>query len=232
MRNIAKSMIGIGPKSRVPTMIRLSSQGHAPRSRSTTGGHAREQRALLDQERRQDPRSGEVPDEERQPMALRHEGASQGRQPIEADPCGGGDAGQRRPQQGAARSAARQRDEGVGRPGLSRPKDGDQGAGTRGHGPHQSPIPSPRRRGRDGAGEEPYEVEGPRQGRRILSASSSGCSASPSYATVDWPTCSSPAGICYTASPTRLQTAQHYPTAGRDASALLTQPTTPCAELP
>jgi IS5 family transposase len=56
----------------------------------------------FDQECRQGARSLDAPDEEGQPVVFRDEGAFRDRQPHQADPCGGGDAGQCCRQHGAA----------------------------------------------------------------------------------------------------------------------------------
>jgi IS5 family transposase len=63
---------------------------------------------------RQGRRSRDASNQERKPVVLRHEGAPWRRQPHQGNPRSGGDAGQCRRQHGAARSAARQRDPGVG----------------------------------------------------------------------------------------------------------------------
>jgi transposase, IS5 family len=62
--------------------------------------------AVLDQECRQGARSRDAPDQEGQSVVFRDEGAFRGRQPHQADPCGGGDAGHCRRQHGIARAAA------------------------------------------------------------------------------------------------------------------------------
>src|SRR5215469_13399148 len=59
-------------------------------------------------------RSGDASDQEGQPMVFWDEGAFRGRQPQQADPRGGGDAGQCRRQHGIARAVARAREAGVG----------------------------------------------------------------------------------------------------------------------
>src|SRR5262249_9643612 len=69
--------------------------------------------AVLDQERRQSPRSRDASDQERKPVVLWDEGAFRRRQPQQADPRGGGHAGHR--QHRAARFVARQRNPRVGR---------------------------------------------------------------------------------------------------------------------
>jgi hypothetical protein len=66
-------------------------------------------------------------DQEGQPMVFRDEGAFRDRQPNQADPCRGGDAGQCRRQHCIARAVAR-RDPRVGRSSLPRPAGGDPGA--------------------------------------------------------------------------------------------------------
>src|ERR1700756_4352627 len=61
-------------------------------AKGTEGGHRHDRRcddhqcAVLDQERQEGARSRNAPDEEGQPMVLRHEGAYPRRQPDQADP--------------------------------------------------------------------------------------------------------------------------------------------------
>src|SRR5215470_11316042 len=92
----------------------------APCRKGPEGGHRHDCRchdyqcAVLDQERRQGPRSRDASDKERQPVVFRHEGVFRGRQPQQADPRGGGDAGQRCRQHSAAPSVARERNPRVG----------------------------------------------------------------------------------------------------------------------
>jgi IS5 family transposase len=68
-------------------------------------------------------------------------------------------------QQGAARTAARQRDPRVGRPGLSRPARGDPALRPASTRLCQSALPSSRRGGRSRTGQEPHQIESAGQGR-------------------------------------------------------------------
>ena len=138
---------------------------------------------VLDQERRQGARSRDASDQEGQPVVLRHEGAYRRRQPDQADPRGGGDAGQCRRQQGAARAAARPRDPGVGRSGVSRPARGDPPQAPRGRGtsPTAAIAIAASSTRSSGPRTAPNRRCAPRSS--IRSGSSSGCSASPRCAT-------------------------------------------------
>ena len=81
--------------------------------------------AQLDQEPGTEARPGDAPDQEGQPVVLRYEGTRGCGQPDEAHSHGGGDARERRRCNGAAGVATRGRDEGMGRPGISRAERGD-----------------------------------------------------------------------------------------------------------
>src|SRR5215813_11783169 len=84
-----------------------------PGRKGPEGGHRHNRRcdhhqcALFDQECRQGARSADASDPEGKPVVLRDEGAFRGRQPQQADPRGGGDAGQCRRQHGPARAGTR-----------------------------------------------------------------------------------------------------------------------------
>ncbi len=84
--------------------------------------------AQLDQEPGTEARPGDAPDQEGQPVVLRDEGTRGRGQQDEAHSHGGGDAGERGGCNRAAGVVARRRDEGLGRPSVSRAERGDSGA--------------------------------------------------------------------------------------------------------
>jgi len=95
----------------------------------------------FDQKPGAEPRSGDAPGEEGEELVLRDEGARGGGQQDENHPYGGGHGGERFRCGGVARSAARRRNAGVGRRGVSRADRSDPRMCSARAGLHAAAVP-------------------------------------------------------------------------------------------
>ena len=138
---------------------------------------------VFDQERRQGARSRDASDQEGQPVVFRHEGAYRRRQPTKLIHAVVGDAGQRRGQQGAARTAARRETRVWGDQAYRGQRGGDPPNARRGRGTSSTAAIAIAASWTKSSGRRtaPNRRCGPRWS--IRSGSSSGCSASPRCAT-------------------------------------------------